>query len=155
MNKKTLLVFDSGIDKKKFLVLIFVSLFLISFAFSFVSAEKLWNFHNYTVNISDDLYFGGYIYGDGSYLTNLNVSELNLSDYIPYTGSSANVALGLYNFSINTSDFFVNSNTGNVGIGTIFPKNTLNVLGTANVISNMTISGMTIYQKKEDMVFRI
>ena len=141
--------------RNKLLIILVFAMFLLIGITGFVSAEKLWNFHNYTVNISDDLYFGGYIYGDGSHLTNLNVSELNLTDYIPYTGSSANVALGLYNFSINTSDFFVNSNTGNVGIGTIFPKNTLNVLGTANVISNMTISGMTIYQKKEDMVFRI
>ena len=33
---------------------------------SFVSAEKIWNFNNHTVNVSDDLYVGGIIYGNGS-----------------------------------------------------------------------------------------
>ncbi|PIN71448.1 hypothetical protein COV77_01875, partial [Candidatus Pacearchaeota archaeon CG11_big_fil_rev_8_21_14_0_20_30_13] len=58
-----------------------------------------------------------HFFGDGSGLTNLNVSALNLSDYIPYTGSSKNVVLGDYNLTVDTSTFFVNSNTNNVGIG--------------------------------------
>ena len=56
--------------------------------------------------------------------------------YIPYTGSNANVVLGDYNFSVGTSDFFVNANTGYVGIGTSTPTHTLNVKGEINVTSS-------------------
>jgi len=52
----------------------------------------------------------------------------DLGDYIPYTSSNQNVALGDYNFSVGTSDFFVNSN-GNVGIGTTNPGSKLTVSG--------------------------
>ncbi|MFH1503299.1 MAG: hypothetical protein ABIE36_01425, partial [Candidatus Diapherotrites archaeon] len=79
---------------------------------------------NVTGNIQADNVTANYFIGDGSYLTNVNGSGL----YIPYTNSNQNVALGDYNFSVGTSDFFVNSN-GNVGIGTTAPTEKLFVDG--------------------------
>jgi len=79
-----------------------------------------------------------YLFGDGSYLTNLNVSEINLNDYVPYTNSVKNVVLGSYNFSVDGSDFFVDANTGNVGIGTANPKTLLHLH--ASTESNLLIN---------------
>ncbi|MCR4327797.1 MAG: tail fiber domain-containing protein [Nanoarchaeota archaeon] len=81
-----------------------------------------------------------YFVGDGSRLTNLNVSALNLSDYVPYTGSDKNVVFGDYNFSIGTTDFFVNSNTGNVGIGTTSPATKLHVSGELTLNAGQSIN---------------
>jgi hypothetical protein len=69
-------------------------------------------------HVFGDLNVTGTIYGDGSQLTNLNVSNINLSGYVPYTGADKNVDLGVNNFSVNTNTLFVDSNTGKVGIGT-------------------------------------
>ncbi len=49
----------------------------------------------------------------GTFAGNWNGS----TNYIPYTGSNTNAALGDYNFSVGTSDFFVNAGNGNVGVG--------------------------------------
>ena len=68
-----------------------------------------------------------YFFGDGSGLTSLNVSALDLSDYVPYTGSLANIVLGDYNFSIGGTDFFVDASLGRVGIGTSSPSAKLDV----------------------------
>jgi len=70
------------------------------------------------LNVIGDINATGYIIGDGSQLTNLNVSNIDLSDYVPYTGANQNLVLGDNNFSVGGSDLFVNSNTGFVGIGT-------------------------------------
>ena len=77
------------------------------------------------------------------------------ASFVPYTGAKSNLVLGANNFSVDNSVLFVDSENNNVGIGTTTPQNKLNVVGTANVTSNMTISGMTIYQDGEDMVFRV
>ncbi|MCR4327548.1 MAG: hypothetical protein NUV46_03135, partial [Nanoarchaeota archaeon] len=88
--------------------------------------------------VDSNLNLGGYnltatyFVGDGRYLTNLNVSALNLSDYVPYTGSDKNVVLGDYNFSVGTSDLFVNSNTGNIGVGTTSPSSPLDIVYSDN-----------------------
>jgi len=66
--------------------------------------------------------------------------NLGTSTYVPYTGSSKNVVLGNYNFSVGTSDFFVNANTGNVGIGTANPTDLLHIKGN-NPIIRLSNSG--------------
>jgi len=79
-----------------------------------------------------------YFKGDGSLLTGVGGGNSSwnqsLADtiYVPYTNSNQNIVLGDYNFSVGTSDFFVNSN-GNVGIGTTSPSVKFQVKGnTAN-----------------------
>ena len=64
--------------------------------------------------------------GDGSQLTNLNISA-TLADYVPYTGSTQAVALSDYDFSVGTDNLFVENSTGYVGIGTSSPAKKLTV----------------------------
>jgi len=124
---------------KNYLVLVLGSLFLFGILVPMVSAEKTWNFNNYTVNVSDDIYIGGYIYGNGSGLTDLNVSEIELSGFVPYTGATSNLVLGANNFSVDSSVLFVDSTNNNVGIGTTGPGADLEIkskTGIATAISD-------------------
>ncbi|MBT7713785.1 MAG: hypothetical protein HN745_18880 [Deltaproteobacteria bacterium] len=92
-----------------------------------------------TLNVVGDGNFTGYVMSQGINLTALNSSglivnwseEIDLSGYVPYTGSSANVVLGDNNFSVGTSDLFVDGDGGNVGIGTGNPNTTLHVMASA------------------------
>ncbi|NMB66542.1 hypothetical protein GYA25_00560 [Candidatus Woesearchaeota archaeon] len=69
--------------------------------------------------------------------------DYNLTNYyVPYTGSNKNVVLGDYNFSIGTSDFFVNANTGNVGIGTTSPTGTLTI-NSSNALGSLRVYNTT------------
>ena len=99
------------------------------------------------LQVVGDINATGVYYGNASQLTgilgsqisnNLNwINYTNVSgDFVPYTGSTANVALGSYDFSVNTSDFFVDVSSGNVGIGTTAPNSKLEVAGTFNATSN-------------------
>jgi len=88
-----------------------------------------------------------YFIGDGSLLTNINVGAIDLSDYVPYAGSARNVVLGAYNFSIDSSKFFFNVNTGRLGIGTTTPGYALDVVGSiyasSDVLATGTVQGAT------------
>ncbi len=131
--------------KNKLISVLFIFMFILSFAV-FVSAAnsdgllQIWRNASTGANVSyvdnngnwfssGNFNLSGIYYGNGAGLTNLNVSALDLSGYVPYTGSSKNVVLGNYNFSVGTSKLFVNYNTGNVGIGTTSPGAKLDVRG--------------------------
>jgi hypothetical protein len=79
----------------------------------------------------------GYLFGDGSGLTNIDVSAIDLSDYVPYTGATSNLVLGDNNFSVGGSDLFVDNVGGNVGIGTGSPVAKLNVISTDGLKSQI------------------
>jgi len=54
------------------------------------------------------------------------------STYIPYTGGTANVDLGIHNLTVDTNTFFVDSVNHWVGIGTTVPTNHLSFSGTGS-----------------------
>ena len=72
---------------------------------------------------------------------------VNSSYYVPYTGATQSVNLGNNNLTINGTTFFVNANSGNVGIGTLSPSAKLDLNGTVNVVGglNFTTSGTKMY----------
>jgi len=86
------------------------------------------------ISIDSNLNLGGYnatasyFFGDGSGLTNLNVSAINLSNYVPFTGAAKNLNLGTHNFTVGSTALFVNANEGKVGIGTATPGSPLDFL---------------------------
>ncbi|MEK6830060.1 MAG: hypothetical protein AABY15_08140, partial [Nanoarchaeota archaeon] len=63
-------------------------------------------------------------------ITSLNVSQQNLSiidDFRAYGNAQVDK-----NLTVGTNTFFVNFNNGRIGIGTITPQNTLNIIGIGN-----------------------
>jgi hypothetical protein len=74
------------------------------------------------------------------------VNSTVVGDYVPYTGSTANVVLERYNFSVNDDDLFVDVNLERVGIGTTSPQNTLNVIGDGNFTTGVTIPNGQSYK---------
>jgi len=63
--------------------------------------------------------------GDITNLSNLsgvNTGDQNLSGYIPYTGGTSNVDLGVHSLTIDTDTLFVDSVNHRVGFGTIIPS---------------------------------
>ncbi len=84
-----------------------------------------------------------YYFGDGRYLTNLNVSAVNLSDYIPYIGSNKNVVLGDYNFTSNGTTFHIDATRGRVGIGTTNPTANIFQVGSGDLSAYDADFGIT------------
>ncbi|MFA5992527.1 MAG: hypothetical protein WC796_02360 [Candidatus Pacearchaeota archaeon] len=73
---------------------------------------------------------------------NMSDGSYNAS-YVPYTGSTGNVNLGTNNFTVGSNILFVNSFTGQVGIGTDFVNNTylVRIAGNLLVDGNITLGG--------------
>jgi len=84
---------------------------------------------------TDPYWTGNYTaYNDSWTSTDTEIWNVIANDtYVPYTGSNANVVLGDYNFSVGTSDLFVDASTGNVGIGTDSPSGLLEVYNSGNL----------------------
>ena len=73
------------------------------------------------------------VIGDANVTGNLYVNgELvgGSGSFVPYTGATADLDLGNNNLVVNGSTFFVNSTSGNVGIGTSSPTAKLYINGT-------------------------
>ncbi len=58
---------------------------------------------------------------------NTTWSSTTNTSYVPYTGANTNLVLGDNNLSVGGTDFFVNNNDGNVGIGTDNPDTILHL----------------------------
>ena len=55
------------------------------------------------------------------------------SSYVPYTGGTSNVDLGIHNLTVDTNSLFVDSVNHRVGVGTITPAQKLDVAGNVNI----------------------
>ncbi|MCF7910496.1 pyocin knob domain-containing protein [Candidatus Pacearchaeota archaeon] len=78
------------------------------------------------INVTGNVY-GGYFVGDGSGITNIGAGSID-DVWVNESGDTMTGNLNINaNLTVDTSDFFVNSNTGNVGIGTTSPGSTLQV----------------------------
>ena len=126
---------------KKIFSLIF-ALFLLFTTFSLVSSAdsngwlQIWRNATTQNNVSWVDYNGNWFMQGNLNLTGTLYGSFNgtwngSGNYVPYIGSNQNVSLGDYNFSVGGSDFFVNANTGKVGIGTTSPQRTLEVSSNA------------------------
>ena len=60
-------------------------------------------------------------------LANIEITKSSLLKYIPYTGATTNVDLGLHNLTVDTSTLFVDSVNHKVGIGTTSPDTKLHI----------------------------
>ena len=100
------------------------------------SSEPLWN-ANYSGHPLSDYYLAsnpsGYI---SSYTETDPIWISDKASYVPYTGATSNLDLGNNNFSVGGSDFFVNVNTGKVGIGISNSTATLDVYKDSGTYQN-------------------
>ena len=85
------------------------------------------------------------VIGDANITGDLFVNGANVTgDYVPYTGATSNLDLGANNLSVNTNTLFVDSTSGNVGIGTINPSDELHINGNNPLfrLSNSAANGV-------------
>jgi len=108
----------------------------------------MWHFNNYTVNVSDDIYIGGYIYGNGSQLTDISQAETdpywtaNYSTFLTHI-SWAEIINGTFLGEIwNTLGNGTMATTAYVGI-----QNTslVNYIGTVNTSVTNTFGSYVPY----------
>lgn len=80
-----------------------------------------------------------------TYFDGLYATITSLAGYIPYTGGTSNVNLGIHNLTVDTNSLFVDSVNHRVGIGTTAPYAPLDVYGSAKIgISNATSAVKTL-----------
>jgi hypothetical protein len=82
----------------------------------------------------------------------LEIPDVDLSNYLPYTGAESNVDLGSYslsaasvsisgNMDVDGNTLFVDSVNNRVGIGSTTPNEKLTVVGNISATGNITSSG--------------
>jgi len=64
------------------------------------------------------------------------ISIEDLSGYVPYTGATTNVDLGINNLTVDTNTLFVDSVNHRVGVGTTSPSKTLQIVGDIRIGAN-------------------
>jgi hypothetical protein len=70
----------------------------------------------------------------------------SLSGYIPYTGGTSNVDLGIHNLTVDTNSLFVDSVNHRVGIGNIIPAQALDVTGSIALPTTVDTTSGVIYK---------
>lgn len=84
--------------------------------------------------------------------TNLNADLLDgqegsyyasAAGYVPYTGATTNVDLGVHNFTVDTNTLFIDSTNHRVGIGTLTPVIQCHISAGMAVGANVTSSNAT------------
>jgi hypothetical protein len=85
-----------------------------------------------------------YFFGDGRYLTNLNVSAINLSSYVPYTGATQNVNLSSFNLTTTGTGFFGFLGSIANRISGLFVQN-INASGNVGIAGNLTVDTSTLF----------
>ena len=76
-----------------------------------------------------------------------NISSHTHSIYVPYTGGTSNVDLGVHNLIVDTNSLFVDSINHKVGVGTLSPGASFQVVqptagnGTVTITGNTTCTG--------------
>jgi hypothetical protein len=123
---------ESGLLKmnRKISLLLFFGMFLLVGSFGFVSAEKMWNFNNHSLNVSDNIFSGGDINvtsgGDVCIVGGMCLSEAGTG-----SGNSLWNESGSYLYPADLSK--------NVGIGTDSPGAKLNILTSESQKSQLKI----------------
>lgn len=93
--------------------------------------------------------FSSFGYGSSTYYLATNPSNFLTglyasSTYIPYTGGTSNVDLGLHNLTADTNSLFVDSVNHRVGMGKINPTSALDVKGIISVEDASTANNATL-----------
>lgn len=102
------------------------------------------------LNVTNNVEVGGnltatYFIGNGSQLTDVIAADsINGTELADTITLDSNMNVVGANFSVNTSDLFVDTSTGRVGIGTSSPLQALSVIGNANITGNTTVGGTSL-----------
>jgi len=82
-----------------------------------------------------------FVKGDGSLDSSTYLTSSSLSGYIPYTGGTSNVNLGIHNLTVDTNTLFVDATNHRVGFGTTTP---ISLINTSFSQANQTTPAITI-----------
>jgi hypothetical protein len=82
------------------------------------------------VEFNNDAYYGTITTGGArkqfAFTTDISTA---INNYLPYTGGTSNVDLGIHNLTVDTNTLFVNSVSHNVGVGVTNPSGKLSIRG--------------------------